>query len=453
MKKWILLLKEWDQDNTTFTKGQTIEVDADVAESLIKLKFAEETKAPESSDLVNKATEKFTENVGKLIETSVTKAFGGITEHLEKGISFPATARDAELEKMGGFKSQGEFVNAVIKAAQPGVKEIDERLIKAPSGQHTQDDAEGGYLIPEAVETSVWQRMADDYEIDLFSGAAVKRQTSGNTLTFNAQEESSRKDGSRHFGALAYWTDEADEFTKSTIKWEKRRLELHKLTALYYATDEEMADSAVALGSVFDTAARASIRWKLNQAIWAGNGIGKPLGITHANNEALIVIAKEGSQAADTILHQNISKMYHRMLPSFRSRAVWFVHPNLQEQLEFMYFANDTTNKRPLYMPANGLSSSPYSTLYGRPVVPMEFCQDLGDQGDIVFTDPSQIVSLTKNRGGIKRASSIHVRFLYEETAFRFSFRVDAQPLYKKQVEDLNGTTKRSPYITLAVRA
>lgn len=455
MKKWILFAKDWSQDeNTSFKKGQVIQVDADVAESLIKLKFATETDAPSSDDVITKTVESFTKNIGELVEASIGKAFSGFDENLAKTIKLPGIARDHELEKMGGFQDEGEFVEAIIKAGMG--KGIDDRLTemnKAPSGQHTQDDAEGGYLIPETMENRIWQHVADDYEVDFFGKAMDKRKTSGNTLKFNAQEESSRKDGYRHFGAVAYWTDEADEFTASKLTWEKRRLELHKLTALYYATDEEIEDAAVALGSNFNTAARRSIMWKTNQAVWAGNGIAKPLGITNANNKALIVIAKEGSQAAATVLHANLSKMYHRMTPSMRARAVWFMHPNVIEKLEFIYFNDDATNKRPVYIPAGGLSGSPFGSLYGRPVVPLEFCQDLGTQGDIVFTDATQITTLTKQRNRIKSASSIHVRFLYEETAFRFSWRLDSQPMFQKQVEDLNGTTKRSPYITLATRA
>ncbi|MBK9284993.1 MAG: phage major capsid protein [Sphingobacteriaceae bacterium] len=453
MKKWILFEKDWAQDdNTTFKKGQVIQVDASLAESLVMLKFAKETEAPSSDDIVTKTSEKFAQTVSTIIDSSLNKAFSQFNDTLEKGIKLPATAVDHDLEKMGGFKSQEEFVSCVIKAGRPGGN-VDERLVKAPTGQHTQDDQEGGYLVPETIETRIWTKVSDDMELDFFSRATDKRKTSGNTLKFNAQEESSRKDGYRHFGAVAYWTDEAEQFTASKIIWSQRRLELHKLTALYYATDEEMDDAGTALGSVFDVAARRSIMFKLNQGVWNGNGVAKPLGIFSGNNPALISIAKESGQAAATILHQNISKMYHRMHPSMRARANWYVHPNLQEQLEFMYFANDTTNKRPLYMPAGGVSGSPYGSLYGRPVIPCEFCADLGTQTDICFADMTQIITLSKQSGGMKRASSIHVRFLYEETAFRFSFRADAQPVYAKQVEDLNGTTKRSPYITLDTRA
>ncbi len=119
-----------------------------------------------------------------------------------------------------------------------------------------------------------------------------------------------------------------------------------------------------------------------------------------------------------------------------------------------MYFDDDTTNKRSIYLPANQVVGRPFATLYGRPVIDYEFMPDFGSQGDIAFVDMSQYATLTKaGRGsGIKTASSIHIRFLFEETAFRFTARIDGRELWPSPKEDLNGDTTRSPFVTLASR-
>jgi HK97 family phage major capsid protein len=135
-----------------------------------------------------------------------------------------------------------------------------------------------------------------------------------------------------------------------------------------------------------------------------------------------------------------------------RGASVWLTHPDAAQQLEFMFFNDDTTNKRPIYLPANQVVASPFGILYGRPVIPFEFMPDFGDQGDIGLFDLSQYATLTKAGGGIKTASSIHVRFLFEETAFRFTTRIDGRSLWTSPKEDLNGDTTRSPFVVLASR-
>ena len=78
--------------------------------------------------------------------------------------------------------------------------------------------------------------------------------------------------------------------------------------------------------------------------------------------------------------------------------------------------------------------------------------KDFGSRVDIAFLDWSQFASLTKVGGGVSTASSIHVRFLFEEEAFRFTFRIDGQELWTSPKEDLYGDTTRSPFIVMGAR-
>ena len=151
-----------------------------------------------------------------------------------------------------------------------------------------------------------------------------------------------------------------------------------------------------------------------------------------------------------------LSSMYHRNI--YRTDAVWYVHPNTMQQLEFTYFDDDSTNKRPIYFPAGGmgtggLTQSPFGVMYSRPVVPYEFMSASSSEGDLAFISWRDHASLTKAGGGIKFASSIHVRFLNDEMAYRFTFRIDARSLWTSAKEDLNGTTTRSPYVVAASRS
>jgi HK97 family phage major capsid protein len=105
----------------------------------------------------------------------------------------------------------------------------------------------------------------------------------------------------------------------------------------------------------------------------------------------------------------------------------------------------------PVYMPAGGASQSPYSTLFGRPVIPIEQCSKLGDKGDIILTDLSAYVGTEK--GGMQIDSSIHVQFLYDEQVFRFRYRFNGAPYYSSTVASYkNSNFTMSPFVTLEAR-
>ena len=93
------------------------------------------------------------------------------------------------------------------------------------------------------------------------------------------------------------------------------------------------------------------------------------------------------------------------------------------------------------------------STLLGRPVVPIEHCATLGPVGDIIFADMSQYLYGRKAQG-IEMATSIHLRFDYDQTTFRFVFRVDGKPWWRTALTPYKGTgNTQSPFVALATRA
>ena len=448
MKKvWVKFLKDYEE----YKKDAIVQVDEAVAESLKNLKIAENTDSPESKT-ITEAIASISGDIQSTVEKGIATGLEKIGKEIK--VKIPAIPIDHEEKGKQGFKDFGEFSLAVIRASQPSNAVIDKRLLfedaegKAPSGLNTRDDVDGAILIPETFAAGIWEYVLAVQQILPLTD---QRATSGNSLVINAFDENSRKDTYRDGGILAYWLAEAEQFTASQPKWRKMRLELHKLGVLSYVTDEELADSATNLGNVLQRKAARAIDFKINEsAIW-GTGVGMPEGVMRSN--ALITQPLEFNQQVNTILHKNINGMYHKMRPELRAGARWYVHPNLEEQLEYITFNDETTAPtNPIYMPPGGLSTSPYGTLKGRQVIPLEYMRDLGIKGDILFANFGQYVTLTKAGGGIKAATSIHLRFLFEEQAFRFSFRIDGQSLWPAPLEDYNGTTKRSPYVTLADR-
>jgi HK97 family phage major capsid protein len=256
-------------------------------------------------------------------------------------------------------------------------------------------------------------------------------------------DETSRVNGSRNGGLQAYWEAEGATLTASKAKFRRVELELRKLTALTYATDELLSD-ATALGAWVSSVLPAELIFKLEDAIINGTGAGTPLGIL--NGGALVSQAAESAQTADTVNEKNVLKMFARLPVSSRPSAVWFINQDVEPQLPQMVIG-----EQPVYLPPGGLvGTQPFGTLLGRPVIPVEQCATVGDVGDIILADMSQYYLARK--GGIRADTSIHVKFTTDEQAFRFIMRVDGQPAWMSAITPFKGSNTLSPFVTLAAR-
>jgi HK97 family phage major capsid protein len=260
---------------------------------------------------------------------------------------------------------------------------------------------------------------------------------SGNGMILNAIDETSRADGSRFGGVLGYWLNEGGTKTASKPKFRQIDLKLKKVAALCYATDELLED-ATALGSWINQYVPEELRFRVEDAIINGDGVGKPLGIL--TSPALVGATRTDGNQIDG---DDIARMWARRWVGAND-YVWFAAPDIMPQL----MAIVTSGGIPLYMPAGGLSVAPFGTLMGRPMIETEYNPKLGTIGDLMLVSPSQYALIQK--GGIQSASSIHVSFLTDETAFRFVYRVDGEPYWNSALTPFNGSTDTvSPFVAL----
>lgn len=338
------------------------------------------------------------------------------------------------------FASFGEQLMAAYRAATPGGK-VDGRLTtRAASGLNETTPSDGGFLVQQDFVTELLKRT---YETGILASKVKKIpiSTNANGMKINAIDEDSRANGSRWGGVQTYWEGEADEITTSKPKFRQMELSLKKLTGLCYATDELLQDAA-ALEAVIRQAFAEEFGFKIDDAILSGSGEGEPLGIL--NSGAIVTVAKEASQT-DIITVENLIKMWNRFWSRSRANGVWYINQELEPYLYTLKIGD-----KPVYIPAGGLSEKPYGTLFGRPVVPIEQCSAAGEVGDIILADIGQYLLIDK--GGVKSASSIHVRFLYDENVFRFIYRVDGKPIWTKPLTPYKGSATVSPFVTLAKR-
>lgn len=316
----------------------------------------------------------------------------------------------------------------------------------AASGLNELVPSEGGFLVGTDYAPGIIQKT---YANSQLAPRCMRYTASANSngVKMNAVDETSRADGSRHGGVRGYWLAEAGSLTGTKPKFRQMELSLHKLGALYYATDELIQDAAL-LGSVAEAAVSDELAFKLQAAIFSGDGAGKPYGILSAN--CVVEVAKETGQTADTIVFENVVKMYSRMWAPSRPNAIWVANDEIIPQLMGMNLATGTGGV-PVWLPAGGISGQPFDTLFGKPIIYIEQAEALGDDGDLMFCDFSQYVLLDK--GGVQQAASMHVQFTTDEMVFRFIYRVDGQPTWNSALTPYKGAGTKSPFVKLADRA
>lgn len=355
-------------------------------------------------------------------------------------------AKQPESKEKERFGSLGQQIAAVMQAARPG-GHLDPRLYNATgSGLSESVPADGGFLVQ---QDFAGELLRDAFQTGILANKCrrIPVSSQSNSIKLNGVDETSRAT-TRYGGILGYWEDEADLKTKSKPKFRKIELNLKKLIGLCYATDELLQDAA-ALEGVIRQGFADEFGFLLDDAIINGTGSTMPLGILNAG--CLVPVVKESGQKAATILAENVIKMYSRMFPTSLSRAEWYINQNIIPQLFTMSIAVGTGGV-PVFMPAGGLSSQPYATLLGRPVIAIEQAASLGTVGDIIFADlPGGYILADK--GGIQADVSIHVRFVYDESVFRFVLRVDGQPVRATALTPYKGSDTLSHFIALATRA
>ena len=356
-----------------------------------------------------------------------------------------------------GFDNIGEQLQAIAHASHPESRyeNIDKRLsflqerggdpngeVRA-SGASEAVASDGGYLVQKDFNDQIAERVYSIGDI----ASRVTRQAIGpnaNGLKYNVVDESSRAAGSRWGGVRAYWVAEAGALTASNPTFSQQELTLKKVAALFYATEELLMDQT-ALAGMVERVVPQEIMFLVEDAILGGSGSGQPLGIS--NSAAVVTQAKKSGQAATTVVADNVTNMWSRLWGPSRANAVWLINQDVEPQLSTLADANGNA----LYIPPGGLSDTPYSRLFNRPVIMSEYCSTLGTIGDVQLVDLSQYFLIDK--GGVRADSSTSVRFLYDERAFRWMFRCDGQPSWANPLTPANGTNTLSPFVNLATRS
>lgn len=348
----------------------------------------------------------------------------------------------------GPFPDISSQLIAVRNAGMPG-GQIDKRLydIQAATGLGETVPSEGGFLLQQDFSNAL---LTSVFETGILAQRCMRFTISNNSnsIKINGYDETSRADSYRFGGVTSYWLPEAGEKLKSKPKFRQIELNLKKLIGLCWASDEIVADVTI-LEAVIRKAFVSEFGFKIDDGIIRGTGAGQILGIL--NSGALVTVAKETGQANDTIMTENVLKMYSHIIGT-KQNYTWLINQNIEPQLYAMHL-DVGTGGIPVFMPANALAGRPYDTMFGIPILAIEQCSSIGDLGDIILANFPEGYVLAE-KGGIEGAVSIHLRFEYDEQCYRFVIRVDGQPALANAITPFKGAAgeTKSHFITLAAR-
>ena len=349
------------------------------------------------------------------------------------------TNADPAHQPLGSF---GAFAQAVSSSFRPGGT-MDNRLaIEAAAASTFANealDSEGGAMVPPQYMTSISQAInAGDSLLPLTDNIAI----GGRVMGFPADENAPW--GTT--GILAYWQQEGTAGTAVKPNLKPKMMSLNKLMVLA-PVSEELLEDAPALESWLTAKAADAIVWKMNDSIVNGTGVGQPLGINTA--ASIISQTKETSQTAATINAANVGKMFGRVIPNGLNGAAWLIAPDAYNQLISMTIGN-----YPAWTPpTSGMAQAPGGFLLGKPVIISSTCQTLGTAGDIYLGAWKTGYRCITKQGGVKGALSMHLYFDADQSAFRFTFRMDGMPWLQAAVAAAYGSSTLGHFVKIETRS
>jgi len=339
-----------------------------------------------------------------------------------------------------GFNNIGDFFMA-IKSDPRGVKNEN---LKVLASQKEKVGEDGGFLVPDEMLGSVEKKINGDESL---LSRCRQLKTKGNRITVPVDETAPWSGNGSNFDA--YWVGEEKTSNESQKKLGEADIKLHKLMAKISVTDEMLEDAPL-IESMIMSDVPEVIMARINNAIISGSGVKMPQGIL--NSGFGYEVAKEGGQAADTLVFENLKKLYTHALPRAKKNGVFIYNVACEEELIGMQLGTDPSSPS-VYLPNNSIAGAPFGTLWGKSVFPMAGAMPaLGDAGDIMFVDLSYYYAAIK-AGGIKRRISVHALWDEDKTSYKFSFRMGGQCPFTQPAESEFGNYKLSGLLRLQARA
>lgn len=321
----------------------------------------------------------------------------------------------------GGWKDFNEFLSVVSSGRH------DDRLKMDVQAAMTEGvPADGGFSVPE--EFSAWL-FDSSLESEIVRPRATVYPMKAETKKVSGWDSKSHST-SLFGGLVGTWLAEGATATEVFAKMRLIGLTAHKL-ACYTAASNELVADGISFEQQLSIALIKTIGWYLDYSFIQGSGAGQPLGIL--NDPALIVIGKELGQGANTILYDNVVKMFSRLAPQCMGKAVWIANQTTIPQMLTMSITIGTGGA---FIPAVVQNNGKFYLL-GKEVLFTEKSPALSRKGDLILADLSQYTIGLRKEVSLDKSNA--PGWLKDESSYRAILRADGQGTWDGAINPKEG--------------
>lgn len=385
-----LVLKQFAKNSDIFHEGEILEMDAVEAKSLTD----------------NGTLKPYTEKAGRI---SVEIDQKGIADAVREGLASlaPKVSGTAATETKMGF---GEFLQGIAK-----------KTINITT------NTQGEYATTELLDPSI--------DVDLLEQSGIASRARMTPLTGN--QNIYKMNVVNSMGTAPAVTAESGTISASQPTVTQFSFTMQKLTYRFDVTEEALEDTGALVSEISGQAPEEFSKYVEDGMI---NGAGPFTGIVGDTNTNSI--AKETGQTDGTIVAENIDKMFSAAKRP--ASSVWILSRSAYGAVQGL---EDSAGNR-IFQGPTGIAGNVFGTLKGLPIVVSDYAQAVGTVGDIILANLSKYRIVAK--GGLRMASSAHVKFLSDETVFKLAYRAAGKPTGIKQTAT-DGTVV-ADFITLQNR-
>jgi len=378
-----------------------------------------EEEEEEGKTMLKSLEKAINSKVQEIIEA--TKLGGKLTKEIP-GSEISVMNPDLLMRKKAPFvklsKQMEDFIADIKSLAKGG---IPRSMIKALTEG---DDTAGGFLVPEEFNAEIIRYVTE--------AAIVRPRARVFSMTRDIMGMPKLDQSTDQFGGVALsWIGESGLKGETQPKFGKITLNAKKLIGLTPVSDELLEDNAVNLANFLVTLFGEAVAYEEDKKFLVGTGMATPLGIIVGAGTVV------NRTTASRIKIADVLSMWENLPAWATPGAVWLTTKAGYTQFLKMradaITAGDEAGAM-LFVPsmAGGLPPS----LLDLPILITDKLPALGTKGDLVLANIGWY--FIGDRGPLAVASSIHDRFRYDETTFRFVKRVDGQPGIDKAFVVLN---------------
>jgi HK97 family phage major capsid protein len=327
-----------------------------------------------------------------------------------------------------GFRDFGHFVQE-LRWGGPVIAEYRELSMGVA--------AEGGLLVPDRWRDEILMIQPEEEVVMPFATVIPAGSPPDAKEHFPALTQGANG----VLGGLAFaWIAEGGLKPETDYDLEDADLEPREYACHVVISDKLLRNSEAA-GDFLRRMLNLGVAQNRDLALVKGDGVGKPLGVLHATNPAVIDVNRA---AANLIDLDDVVGMFSALLASSYSSARWIAHQTTLPQL--ITIADAAGNS--IWIQGNAAKGIP-PTLFGVPVKITGRSFALGARGDLALCDLSYY--LVKLGSGPFVDASPHVHFTTNKTVVKAFGNIDGQSWLSAPLTLDDGATQASPFVVLDV--